>query len=77
VVDTVGPDGSVIKVAADSGSKVSWLVEPNYVFKLSEFQQRLVDWIETSDVLRPANRVSEWLLEASAYTILCPSSYLH
>ena len=46
----------------DCGRKVDVLVEKNYFFRMSQFQQRLIDHINANpDFIRPANRRQETL----------------
>ncbi|KAJ1893837.1 methionyl-tRNA synthetase [Coemansia sp. S100] len=51
--------------AIESGQPVEWVSEVNYKFKLSEFRDRLIEWIEGSqDVIYPEirrNEVLAWL----------------
>ncbi|KAJ2890380.1 methionyl-tRNA synthetase [Coemansia aciculifera] len=51
--------------AIESGQPVEWISEVNYKFKLSEFKDRLIEWIESSqDVIYPEirrNEVLAWL----------------
>ncbi|KAJ2328682.1 methionyl-tRNA synthetase, partial [Coemansia sp. RSA 2681] len=51
--------------ASESGQPVEWISEVNYKFKLSEFRDRLIEWIEGSqDVIYPEirrNEVLAWL----------------
>ncbi|KAJ1719921.1 methionyl-tRNA synthetase [Coemansia erecta] len=53
------------KVAIESGQPVEWVSEVNYKFKLTEFRDRLVDWIENNpDAVYPVirrNEVLGWL----------------
>ncbi|CAO3651666.1 unnamed protein product [Cunninghamella blakesleeana] len=49
-----------IMIAIESGQKVEWMVEENYKFKLSAFQQPLLDWIEKNPkAIVPSNRKRE------------------
>ncbi|MGN0866426.1 MAG: methionine--tRNA ligase [Oligosphaeraceae bacterium] len=46
----------------DCGRKVDTLVEKNYFFRMSAYQQRLIDYINANpDFIRPANRRQETL----------------
>ncbi|KAJ2062743.1 methionyl-tRNA synthetase [Coemansia sp. S146] len=51
--------------AIESGQPVEWVSEVNYKFKLSEFRDRLIEWIEgNQDVIYPEirrNEVLAWL----------------
>ncbi|KAJ2385031.1 methionyl-tRNA synthetase [Coemansia sp. RSA 2603] len=57
--------GCYRKVAIESGQPVEWVSEVNYKFKLTEFRDRLIDWIETNpDAIYPEirrNEVLGWL----------------
>ena len=60
VQDKLQADGSVAKVSKESGHKVELLSEENYKFKLSHFQERLLQWLdENPDVIVPATRMNE------------------
>lgn len=48
VEDTVDKDGHPIKVSKESGHPVEWVREENYMFKLSAFQDRLIEWLQTN-----------------------------
>jgi methionyl-tRNA synthetase len=39
--------GTTIKVSIETGSAVEWTAEENYKFRMSEFRQRLIDWLES------------------------------
>eukprot|EP00697_Spironema_sp_BW2_P001494 gnl/Spiro4/12021_TR6338_c0_g1_i1.p1 gnl/Spiro4/12021_TR6338_c0_g1~~gnl/Spiro4/12021_TR6338_c0_g1_i1.p1 ORF type:complete len:861 (+),score=232.02 gnl/Spiro4/12021_TR6338_c0_g1_i1:121-2703(+) len=41
-------DGKSVKVSIESGRPVEWCREENYLFKLSNFQQPLLDWLEAN-----------------------------
>ncbi|BFZ06033.1 hypothetical protein BsWGS_09072 [Bradybaena similaris] len=43
-------DGSTVKVSKESGHPVSWTEEKNYMFRLSEFQQELLYWLNSSPI---------------------------
>ncbi|KAI3646185.1 hypothetical protein MP228_009113 [Amoeboaphelidium protococcarum] len=49
IMDTVDDDGNKIKVSVESGRQVEWIQEDNYMFKLSEFKDRLIKWITGGD----------------------------
>ena len=52
-----GPDGGKI---APSGAEVDWVEEPSYFFKLSEWQQRLLDFYNANpDFILPESRRNE------------------
>ena len=52
-----GPDGKKI---APSGAEVEWVEEPSYFFKLSEWQDRLMDFYNANpDFILPLNRRNE------------------
>ncbi|CAH2059067.1 unnamed protein product, partial [Iphiclides podalirius] len=47
-------DGEKVKVSTESGHRVEWTEETNYMFRLSEFRTHLLKWLETDGVIRPA-----------------------
>lgn len=47
-------NGEKIRVSSESGHPVEWTEEENYMFKLSLFQQRLIDWVNNGQVIKPA-----------------------
>ncbi|KAI8355113.1 tRNA synthetases class I (M)-domain-containing protein [Choanephora cucurbitarum] len=52
--------GEKIMVAIESGQRVEWTSEENYKFKLSAFQDRLLDWIaKNPHAIVPNNRRNE------------------
>ncbi|MFZ5791939.1 MAG: methionine--tRNA ligase [Pseudomonadota bacterium] len=54
---TTGPDG---KKRAPSGAEVEWVEEPSYFFKLSQWQQPLLDfYAENPDFVAPETRRNE------------------
>lgn len=38
----------VIQVAKESGSRVEWMEEENYKFRLSAFREKLTEWLESN-----------------------------
>lgn len=38
----------VLQVSIETGSLVDWTAEENYKFRLSAFQDRLIEWLESS-----------------------------
>lgn len=56
---TTGPDG---KKRAPSGAEVEWVEEPSYFFRLSDWQDRLLEFYEANpDFIGPASRRNEVL----------------
>lgn len=50
------------KKVAPSGAEVEWIEEPSYFFRLSEFQERLLEFYELNpDFIKPASRRNEVL----------------
>ncbi|KAG8896801.1 methionyl-tRNA synthetase [Tulasnella sp. 417] len=41
-------DGETVKVAKESGSRVEWMEEENYKFRLSAFREKLIEWLESN-----------------------------
>ena len=41
-------NGKEIVISKESGHPVEWMKEENYKFKLSQFQEPLIKWLETS-----------------------------
>ncbi|GCB63489.1 hypothetical protein scyTo_0014632 [Scyliorhinus torazame] len=46
VVERKDAFGNLIKVSMESGHKVEWTKEENYMFRLSEFRPMLLDWLK-------------------------------
>ncbi|XP_038631615.1 methionine--tRNA ligase, mitochondrial [Scyliorhinus canicula] len=46
VVERKDAYGNLIKVSMESGHKVEWTKEENYMFRLSEFRPMLLDWLK-------------------------------
>ncbi|CAI5722938.1 unnamed protein product [Peronospora destructor] len=60
VEDKTDVNGNVIKVSKESGQLVEMLCEENYKFRLSVFQDRLLQWLdENPDVIVPKSRYNE------------------
>ncbi|CAI5713199.1 unnamed protein product [Peronospora farinosa] len=60
VEDKTDVDGTVIKVSKESGHLVEMLCEENYKFRLSVFQNQLLQWLdENPDVIVPKARYNE------------------
>jgi methionyl-tRNA synthetase len=53
---TTGPDG---KRRAPSGAEVEWVEEPSYFFRLSDWQDWLLDYYRTHDLIAPPERRNE------------------
>jgi methionyl-tRNA synthetase len=52
--------GNSFMVSKESGNRVEKLCEHNYKFKLSSFQDRLIEWLETNpNVIVPRSRYNE------------------
>lgn len=52
-----GPGGARL---APTGAPVEWVKEPSYFFRLSKWQQPLLDWYEANpDAVAPASRLNE------------------
>ncbi|RLN02806.1 hypothetical protein BBO99_00004892 [Phytophthora kernoviae] len=53
-------DGKVIKVSKESGHLVEMLKEENYKFRLSAFQDRLLEWLDANpEVIVPKSRYNQ------------------
>uniref|UniRef100_A0A665VMQ7 Methionine--tRNA ligase, mitochondrial n=1 Tax=Echeneis naucrates TaxID=173247 RepID=A0A665VMQ7_ECHNA len=46
VGDAVDSLGKEIKISLESGHKVEWMKEENYMFRLSAFRSQLLDWLK-------------------------------
>ncbi|XP_037531631.1 methionine--tRNA ligase, mitochondrial [Nematolebias whitei] len=67
VGEALDSTGKEIKVSLESGHKVEWMKEENYMFRLSAFQSQLIDWLqENPGVIQPKRfhqAVLLWLQE--------------
>uniref|UniRef100_A0A3Q2QP56 Methionine--tRNA ligase, mitochondrial n=1 Tax=Fundulus heteroclitus TaxID=8078 RepID=A0A3Q2QP56_FUNHE len=67
VGDALDPSGKAVKVSLESGHKVEWMKEENYMFRLSAFRSRLHDWlVENPGAVQPERfqlAVLQWLQE--------------
>ncbi|XP_072914341.1 methionine--tRNA ligase, mitochondrial [Hemitrygon akajei] len=67
VLERKDAHGNVIKVSLESGHKVEWTKEENYMFKLSEFKPKLLKWLKKNpQVILPEkfyHFVLHWLEE--------------
>ncbi|XP_054647463.1 methionine--tRNA ligase, mitochondrial [Dunckerocampus dactyliophorus] len=65
VGDSVDSSGEAIKVSLESGHRVEWLKEENYMFRLSAFRTQLLDWLQNNpDAIQPERfrqDVLQWL----------------
>ncbi|KAM9832877.1 methionine--tRNA ligase, mitochondrial [Syngnathus typhle] len=65
VADAVDGTGQAIKVSLESGHKVEWLKEENYMFRLSAFRTQLLEWLQkTPGAIQPERflqDVIKWL----------------
>ncbi|KAJ6245356.1 methionyl-tRNA synthetase [Anaeramoeba flamelloides] len=53
-------DGNEIRISKESGHVLKWTTEENYLFKLSEFQEPLLNWFEQNPkVISPSFRQKE------------------
>lgn len=60
VTDGFDKDGNPCKVSLDSGHVVTWVTEENYMFRLSAFSDRLLEWYEKNpDCIVPEVRRHE------------------
>ncbi|KAM4621954.1 methionine--tRNA ligase, mitochondrial [Polymixia lowei] len=59
--------GKEVKISLDSGHKVEWMKEENYMFRLSEFKSQLLDWLRGNPRAVQPERfyqaVLQWLQE--------------
>uniref|UniRef100_A0A673CBX0 Methionine--tRNA ligase, mitochondrial n=1 Tax=Sphaeramia orbicularis TaxID=375764 RepID=A0A673CBX0_9TELE len=67
VGDALDPSGKEIKVSLESGHKVEWMKEENYMFRLSAFRSELLDWLSANPLAVQPERfyqdVLQWLQE--------------
>ncbi|CAG8468195.1 1462_t:CDS:10 [Paraglomus occultum] len=57
---TDSKSGESYKIASETGKRVEWTREENYKFRLSDFRERLLHWLDTeSNVVVPRNRYNE------------------
>nr|XP_046262396.1 methionine--tRNA ligase, mitochondrial [Scatophagus argus] len=67
VADALDSSGKVVKVSLESGHKVEWMKEENYMFRLSEFRSQLLDWLRGNPQAVQPERfyqdVLQWLQE--------------
>ncbi|CAH0597613.1 unnamed protein product [Chrysodeixis includens] len=47
-------DGETVKVSIESGHKVEWTEESNYMFRLSAFKTHLQNWLKKDGVITPS-----------------------
>ncbi|KAF9409341.1 hypothetical protein HW555_011285, partial [Spodoptera exigua] len=47
-------DGENVKVSIESGHKVEWTEETNYMFRLSAFKSHLKQWLQNDGVITPS-----------------------
>ncbi|TRY81301.1 hypothetical protein DNTS_012132 [Danionella cerebrum] len=65
VSDSRDSEGSLIKVSTESGHKVEWMKEDNYIFRLSDFRSELLLWLRSNpNLIQPVKfqkLVLQWL----------------
>ncbi|XP_016429381.1 methionine--tRNA ligase, mitochondrial [Sinocyclocheilus rhinocerous] len=65
VSDSTDSGGGRIKVSSESGHKVEWMKEDNYMFRLSDFRTELLRWLRSNPkVIQPVkfhDFVLQWL----------------
>ncbi|XP_076147737.1 methionine--tRNA ligase, mitochondrial [Alosa pseudoharengus] len=65
VTEACDVNGNVIKISTESGHKVEWMKEENYMFRLSEFRSPLLRWLkENPNAVQPEkfyHMVLQWL----------------
>ncbi|XP_052470889.1 methionine--tRNA ligase, mitochondrial [Carassius gibelio] len=65
VTDSTDAEGRRVKVSSESGHKVEWMKEDNYMFRLSEFRTELLRWLRSNPkVIQPVkfqDLVLQWL----------------
>ncbi|XP_067241118.1 methionine--tRNA ligase, mitochondrial [Chanodichthys erythropterus] len=65
VIDRIDSEGRPIKVSMESGHKVEWMKEDNYMFRLSDFRTELLNWLRLNpNIIRPVkfhHLVLQWL----------------
>ncbi|KAK9962925.1 hypothetical protein ABG768_006161 [Culter alburnus] len=65
VIDRIDSEGRPIKVSMESGHKVEWMKEDNYMFRLSDFRTELLHWLRLHpNIIRPVkfhHLVLQWL----------------
>ncbi|XP_072933694.1 methionine--tRNA ligase, mitochondrial [Epargyreus clarus] len=80
--DEVTEEGPV-KVSIESGHKLEWTEETNYMFRLSAFKTHLQEWLKTDGVIQPVKFQKQLLdyLENESYfpdiSVSRPSSRVH
>lgn len=76
-------NGEKVKVSAESGHRVEWTEETNYMFRLSAFKTHLLDWLKTDGVITPQKyqKQLQEMLESEVYfpdiSVSRPSSRVH
>lgn len=43
-----------LQIATETGNRVEWSQEENYMFRLSLFRDRLLDWLEADETSKSA-----------------------
>ncbi|XP_054263064.1 methionine--tRNA ligase, mitochondrial-like [Macrosteles quadrilineatus] len=68
LTEVTNPDGTKVKVSAESGRPVEWTEETNYKFKLSSMQDDLLHWLKDERVVYPDKfhkQLVGWVKEGS------------
>lgn len=76
-------DGENVKVSIESGHKVEWTEETNYMFRLSAFKSHLQQWLKNDGVITPSKfqKQLQEMLANDAYlpdiSVSRPSNRVH
>ncbi|XP_035442061.2 methionine--tRNA ligase, mitochondrial [Spodoptera frugiperda] len=76
-------DGENVKVSIESGHKVEWTEETNYMFRLSAFKSHLQQWLKNDGVITPSKfqKQLQEMLATDAYlpdiSVSRPSNRVH
>ncbi|XP_049850410.1 probable methionine--tRNA ligase, mitochondrial [Schistocerca gregaria] len=65
VADELSPSGTPTgkKISLESGNSAIWVAEENYKFRLSNYQNRLIDWIQKQCPIYPMSKSEQILSE--------------
>ncbi len=59
LIDAIGADGSPTRLSPQ-GTAVEWTIEESWFFRLSAYQDKLLDWYDShADFIQPASRFNE------------------
>ena len=55
----VGSDEKTMRISKETGKPVQWVSENNYMFRLSKFRERIIEWVRSTELVVPSTRLND------------------